>query len=277
MRDRSPTSDQTTSAAIPNAISSPALPDGPSPSVSPDGPTTDLFGQAPAPASRSALPARRKASTTTGTSGQSGEGLSPSDVLQRSLESRLRQQLNGSDLCEVIWKPWATPWGQCLSKPRARVRTIYGTGSGSWPTPTTRDYKDGSYCPNVPINGLLGRMVWPTPRANEGTGAKVPPGRQGGMALKSMVLSTWVTPTATEHSRGTKPPRPHDTGIPLAQQIAMISNGSSEQTEKPGALNPEFVCWLMMYPPEWVSCAPLAMPSSHKSRPNSSEQAREHR
>ena len=34
-----------------------------------------------------------------------------------------------------------------------------------WPTPTSRDHKDGSYCPNVPVNGLLGRAVWPTPRA----------------------------------------------------------------------------------------------------------------
>ena len=29
-----------------------------------------------------------------------------------------------------------------------------------WPTPTTRDHKDGSYCPNVAINALLGRVVW---------------------------------------------------------------------------------------------------------------------
>jgi hypothetical protein len=28
-----------------------------------------------------------------------------------------------------------------------------------WPTPTSRDHKDGSECP-VPINGLLGRKVW---------------------------------------------------------------------------------------------------------------------
>jgi hypothetical protein len=38
-----------------------------------------------------------------------------------------------------------------------------GTASSSsppWPTPTARDHKDGSYCPNVPVNGLLGRTVW---------------------------------------------------------------------------------------------------------------------
>ena len=38
-----------------------------------------------------------------------------------------------------------------------------------WPTPTARDWKDGGYCPNVEVNGLLGRAVWPTPttKANQ--------------------------------------------------------------------------------------------------------------
>lgn len=44
-------------------------------------------------------------------------------------------------------------------------------------------------------------------------------------------------------------------------------DGSSATTEKPGALNPQFVCWLMGFPPEWDACAPTAMPSSRKSRP----------
>lgn len=29
-----------------------------------------------------------------------------------------------------------------------------------WATPTARDWKDGSDCPNVPVNCLLGRQVW---------------------------------------------------------------------------------------------------------------------
>ena len=43
-----------------------------------------------------------------------------------------------------------------------------------WPTPTSRDHKDGSAaaCRNVPVNGLLGRAVhYPTPHANCSTGA----------------------------------------------------------------------------------------------------------
>lgn len=264
-------SDQTTCEATRNVTSSPGLADGATLCGSQDGLTTDLFGQEVAPASRSASRASRKASTTSDTCGPSGENLSASARLQQSLENKLRAQLNGSDLCEVIWKPWATPWGQCLSKPRARVRTTFGTDIGSWPTPTTRDHKDGSYCPNVPVNGLLGLMVWPTPnardhfpahsleyiaskkalghgmsmlndaahhaiaatwptaRANDSTGAKVPPGREGGMALKTAVLI-----------------------------------GSSAPMEKPGALNPEFVCWLMGLPQDWVGCAPSKIESTRR-------------
>ena len=33
-------------------------------------------------------------------------------------------------------------------------------GLASWPTPTTRDWKDGVECENVPLNSLLGRVVW---------------------------------------------------------------------------------------------------------------------
>ena len=31
-----------------------------------------------------------------------------------------------------------------------------------WPTPTSRDHKDGKECPNVPLNALLGRVAWLT-------------------------------------------------------------------------------------------------------------------
>src|SRR5690606_15659525 len=49
----------------------------------------------------------------------------------------------------------------------------------SWPTPTTRDHKDGSSEGTVPTNGLLGRQVWaasgPAPNGSSAETAK--PGR----------------------------------------------------------------------------------------------------
>jgi hypothetical protein len=59
-----------------------------------------------------------------------------------------------------------------------KAKGINGNGMGMpltiavqmWPTPTSRDWKDGSAkaCANVPANGLLGRVVhqFPTPRSS---------------------------------------------------------------------------------------------------------------
>ena len=103
-----------------NAISSQASADGPSLCEERGGLTLDLFGQEAAPASPSRCSASGLDTQTHGTFGRLGLGSSASDDLQRSLANSLRQLLAGSDLCEVIWKRWVTPWGRCLSRPHAR-------------------------------------------------------------------------------------------------------------------------------------------------------------
>jgi hypothetical protein len=307
-------SDPTTSPDTISAISSPVSADGPMQLDLLDGLTIDRSGPAPAPASRSLLPESKKALMTSATYGPSGETSSRSAGLQLSLESRLRARLTGSDLCEVTWKKWVTPWGQSLFKPRARVRTISETDTGlwrtasatdaqrgvhpnptkkagqhslnnqvsAWPTPTTRDHKDGPYCPNVPVNGLLGRMVWPTPTslspAKDGNNEA---GNSAGLvAIRKHAMATWPTPCAMDPESDPqvvidrKKRLSESTGVyrgpalPLGSMVRTEAafHGSSEQTEKPGALNPEFVCWLMGYPEEWVSCGASATPSTRARR-----------
>ena len=124
-----------------SAISLPASVAGAELSGSPGSLTIDRSGPALVPANPSRSRGSRRDLPTIATSGQSGESLSPSDALQRSLESRLRQLLHGSDLCEVIWKPWATPWGRFLSRPVARARIPNGTDIISLPTPQAMDAK----------------------------------------------------------------------------------------------------------------------------------------
>ncbi len=344
-----------TSRATSSATSLPASAAGHSRSGGRCGQTIDLFGPEVVPASLSPSRENRRGLRIVATSGPSSGALSPSDALQRSLENRLRVHLTGSDLCEVIWKAWATPWGPCLSKPRARVRTTSATGSGlwatirasdgekgspnqsfssgsgqplpaqaaaSWPTPTTRDHKDGQSCRNVPVNGLLGRMVWPTPRASEaGPDFAKATRSKTGMALPAVAALTapWPTPTATHRVRdegtlakcaafrkrnanqNTVPlylaevaqaatyPTPSASGFEARDPVRLLerrqeckertnngngfgltlgqfatlenTNGPPEQTERRGALNPEFVCWLMGFPAEWVSCGVSAMQS----------------
>lgn len=198
------------SEASRNAISSQELAVGHTPSDSLDGPTTDLFGQEVVPVSRSLKPESAKASLTTGTFGRLGFGSLASDDLQQSLESRLRAQLNGSDLCEVIWKPWATPWGQRRSRPRAQVRSTCETDFGSWRTPNARFKGGGEY--TDPVKALqrldsghqinLSEQVltstWLTPSASEDAAGTVN-GKMQNMLTHQAKGSVWPTPQARDH------------------------------------------------------------------------------
>ena len=89
------------------------------------------------------------------------------------------------------------------------------------------------------------RALWPTPLANDalGSGYCYGPKKPDGTRAEFLKL-----PGAALVASG----MPH--------------RGSSATTEKLGALNPAFVCWLMGFPPEWDACAPTEMPSSPRSR-----------
>jgi hypothetical protein len=83
-----------------------------------------------------------------------------------------------------------------------------------------------------------------------------------------MEHSTWSTPTLCGNYNRKGASATSADG--LATQVSgIMPSGSTAPTEKRGALNPTFVCWLMGFPPEWESCAPTAMPSSRRSRQKS--------
>ena len=134
-------------------------------------------GLAPALASPSAAQARAEVSRTIGISGPRWPVSSASARLQSSLASRLKARLDGrgSTLFLLTWKEQATPAGRRFSLLRASARRTSDTertGLQGWPTPTTRDWKDGGNPDvNVPLNALLGRVAWlagwPTPQARD--------------------------------------------------------------------------------------------------------------
>jgi hypothetical protein len=70
----------------------------------------------------------------------------------------------------------------------------------SWPTPTSRDWKDGSECQNVPLNALLGRVAWlttwNTPRATDGSNGG--PNQSGGALPADAAMAGWSTPVGQQ-------------------------------------------------------------------------------
>lgn len=177
MNDQSWTSSPTTSADSPKRTGLQESQSGAMRSAAPAGLTTDPSGPGHAPVSRSARQAKAAGSMTSGTYGPRSITSSSSAALTSFLASRLRQRTAsvGSTLYTLTWKERATPSGRSIPALRASARRISGSGCGGseapWPTPTTRDWKDGSFNANVPENALLGRAVWqagwPTPCAME--------------------------------------------------------------------------------------------------------------
>ena len=263
-----------------------------------DGPKIAPSGQEAAPASPSAQQEKVLEPPTNGISGLSLPNSSEPTSLQQSLANKLRARLgvNGSLEYSLTWKEWAINGQEPICALRASAHRTSDKGCTGWPTPTTRDYKDGSNVTGVPANSLLGRVChlagWATPNAanmNDGEGLETWDARQirnkekhrngngAGMpiAVQVQTITGWCSPTVTDANRGVLPPRPQDTGIPLTQQVSGLTpNSSTAETEKPVAyqLNPHFSRWLMGFPPEWCDCAVTAIQLLPRSRRSSSPQ-----
>jgi len=288
------TSRQLSLPGFADVTSSAASAVGPTPLTSPAGPAIGRYGQDRARASLSARQAEAKGLLTSGISGRTGSTSSSSASLQSSLASRLRARLqwSGSTLYRLTWKQSVTPSGQCLFRLRASVPRTSGTGFIGWPTPAAQDGPKGG--PSQGIDRLPACAAiagWPTPTAQPANGTpeaflarkqrSIERGSKMGVSLTDIAmvaqLTGWPTPMAEDHSRGSKPPRPWDTGIPLSQMAALAGparltasgemlTGSSAEMESGGPLSPEHSRWLMGYPIEWSNSADTAMQSFPRKR-----------
>ena len=140
----------------------------------------------------------------------------------------------------------------------------------SWPTPTTRDWKDGgSADADVPLNSLLGRVVWlagwPTPTTQDDNCSRIADPQEYAerrLARANKCSNLAQTAQAFAWAGATDQP------ARLTASGKMLI-GSSAATANGGQLNPAFSLWLMGYPPEWESCAPPATRSSRRLPPRS--------
>jgi hypothetical protein len=82
------------------------------------------------------------------------------------------EELKPGEFSKAI-RNWPTPRAAAdkMGRPRENDRDDLQAAAiqRTWPTPTSRDHKDGGFCPNVPINALLGRAVWTGPTAGPST------------------------------------------------------------------------------------------------------------
>ena len=239
--------EQATFADILSATSSPESADGRRRCGSPDGQATAPSGPAPAHASRSAPLEKIEENKMSDTYGQFSSSLSDSVDLRLYWENRLALQSNtaGSMIYAMTWKEKVTPRGRRYYQLAVSAHRTKETGFTGWQTPTAQMVQNRS---ELSMDARVKK------RLDTGRKSLSP----GCLAEQVNLYCGWATPTVTDASRGVQPPRPHDTGIPLTQQIGLISNGYNVETTSKDRLNPALCRWLMGYQQEWCKDEILA-------------------
>ena len=160
-----------------------------------------------------------------------------------------------STKCYLTWKAKATPSNRLLFQLAPSMPRTDATESGLWPTATTQDN------PQVRGQGkTIGTNVrmWATPTAAIARGttagrhsaAHRPPTKGGGRRDLRQDVRMWPTPRASEYK---------DTGpVGSKSHTHMKDKGylcaETKDPQQPSAsLNPNWVEWLMGYPPGWTN------------------------
>ena len=161
----------------------------------------------------------------------------------------------------------------------------------TWATPKASDGEGGRTTKTVgggnahlPIQAREAPSAWSTPRASDGEkgGPNMTFGAGGQPLPAQAAMTAWPTPQAgTPAQNGNNEAGSTDFSrkvdvieglreTPNAPRSGATQNCGSAQTEKRGALAPEFVFWLMGFPAEWRNCVSAATLSLPRLRRKSS-------
>lgn len=225
-----------------------------------------------------------KASHTPG--GRSLSRLAPSmrriDVIASGLSPRAEAGL----WITASARDWKDSPGMATERPDGRSRIDQlprQVAAAMWATPTSLapakggNNEAGNSAGLVAIRAHAVAAMWQTPVADDAVNRERGKYNSRGEPKLSAEakLAMWQTATASLADKGVRSTegaireaaRSHgpDLAAVAAAAPGAITHGSSATTEKPGALNPAFVCWLMGFPPEWDACAPTETRSSRRS------------
>ena len=233
-----------------SVISLPESPVGQKPCAVPESPQLDLFGQALAPVKTSVVPASRKVSRASATSGPPSTISSASAALNSSLASRLKTLCAtvGSTVYTQTWKERVTPAGLSYWEHIPRGRTTSDKGYTGWLTPRSAEAEHSGRQANTGHTGQTGLAEaasltgCPTPNTpSGGPNVTSTPNHAGGMDLEGAAsLVGWKTPHASDGEGGVMEMRPDCDGhYKLRDQAALTGwpTPRQEDSEQTGAHN----------------------------------------
>jgi hypothetical protein len=225
----------------------------------PDCPMTMPCSPEARPVSLLPLPEPCAANRMTVISGRKWLGLLPKSERAASFTRTLLEHPGfQSTECVLTWKAKGTKYARRLYFQLVpSMRRTGGIGSGLWPTVSVRGLHNRKGASKTSGDGLstaVKAALWSTPQARDGT----PRGAQA----KRYLDPNWSNDLPDEVALWTTPCA-DDTGH---RKNLYAQGGTALSTQTGGALNPEFVCWLMGYPSEWLNCTPSGMPLSRKSQ-----------